>query len=90
MKHTRPHRGRNSHGRHVVLTGKLNGDLVALDGKSGKVLFHARVGGPIGGGLVTYAARSVQHVAVVSGFVGIFVPWHPRSAEAIQRSAFSG
>ena len=56
----------------VVLTGELNGDLVALDGKSGKVLFRGGVGGPIGGGVVTYAARNVQHVAVVSGFVGVF------------------
>lgn len=55
----------------VVLTGELNGDLVALDGKSGMVLFRRGVGGPIGGGVVTYIARNVQNVAVVSGFVGI-------------------
>ena len=50
----------------------MNGDLVALDGKSGKVLFRGGVGGPIAGGVVTYAARNIQHVAVVSGYVGVF------------------
>jgi glucose dehydrogenase len=56
----------------VVLTGELNGDLVALDGKSGKVLFRGDVGGPIAGGVATYVARNVQHIAVVSGYVGVF------------------
>src|SRR5579863_61715 len=54
----------------VVLTGELNGDLVALDGKSGKVLFRGDLGGPIAGGVATYVARNVQHIAVVSGYVG--------------------
>jgi alcohol dehydrogenase (cytochrome c) len=61
----------------VVLTGELSSDLVALDGKLGKVLFRGGVGGPIGGGVVTYAARNVQHVAVVSGFVGVFNTFAP-------------
>jgi len=56
----------------VVLTGELNGDLVALDGKSGKVLFRGEVGGPIAGGVATYVVRKVQHVAVVSGYAGVF------------------
>ncbi len=61
----------------VVLTGELNGDLVALDGKSGKVLFRGGVGGSIGGDVVTYAARGVQHVAIVSGFVRVFNSFAP-------------
>jgi alcohol dehydrogenase (cytochrome c) len=55
----------------------MNGDLVAMDGKSGKVLFRGGVGGSIGGGVVTYAARGVQHVAIVSGFVGAFDSFAP-------------
>ena len=61
----------------VVLTGELNGDLVALDGKSGKVVFRGNVGGPIAGGVATYVARNVQHVAVVSGYVGVFSFYAP-------------
>ena len=59
------------------LRGELNGDLVALNEKSGKVLFCGGVGGSIGGGVVTYAARGVQNVAIVSGFVGVFNSFAP-------------
>jgi alcohol dehydrogenase (cytochrome c) len=56
----------------VVLTGELTGDFVALDAKSGEVVFRENVGGPIGGGVVTYGARGIQNVAVVSGYVGVY------------------
>jgi alcohol dehydrogenase (cytochrome c) len=56
----------------LVLTGELTGDFLALDAASGKVLYRKNVGGPIGGGIVTYNAHNVQNVAVVSGFLGIF------------------
>jgi alcohol dehydrogenase (cytochrome c) len=56
----------------VVLTGELTGDFVALDARSGKVLYRENVGGPIAGGVVAYRARGVQNVAVVSGYVGVY------------------
>jgi alcohol dehydrogenase (cytochrome c) len=56
----------------VVLTGELTGDFIALDARSGKILLRANVGDPIAGGVVTYGARGVQNVAVVSGYVGVF------------------
>jgi alcohol dehydrogenase (cytochrome c) len=56
----------------VVLTGELTGDFVALDARSGKVLYRENVGGPIAGGVVAYRARRVQNVAVVSGYVGVY------------------
>lgn len=56
----------------LVFTGQLTGDFIALDAQSGKVLWRDNVGGPIAGGVVSYAAAGVQHVAVVSGFVGIY------------------
>ena len=36
------------------------------------MLFRGSVGGSIGGGVVTYAARGVQNVAIVSGIVGVY------------------
>jgi hypothetical protein len=36
------------------------------------VLLRSALGGPAGGGVVTYSADGVQNVAVVSGFVGIY------------------
>jgi alcohol dehydrogenase (cytochrome c) len=56
----------------VVLLGELNGDFIALNAKSGDVLFRANVGDPIAGGIVTYGAHGVQNIAVVSGYVGVF------------------
>ena len=56
----------------LIFTGELTGDLVALDARSGKVLLRRELGGPAGGGVITYSARGVQNVAVVSGVVGVY------------------
>ncbi|HXO84205.1 MAG TPA: PQQ-binding-like beta-propeller repeat protein, partial [Gemmatimonadales bacterium] len=56
----------------LVFTGELSGDLLALDARSGKVLLRSALGGPAGGGVVTYSAGGMQNVAVVSGFVGVY------------------
>jgi alcohol dehydrogenase (cytochrome c) len=56
----------------LIFAGELTGDLLALDARTGKVLLRSALGGPVGGGVVTYNARSVQNVAIVSGFVGIY------------------
>ena len=56
----------------LVFTGELNGTFEAFDANTGKVLYKHNVGGPGGGGLVSYAAGGTQYVAVVSGFVGLY------------------
>jgi alcohol dehydrogenase (cytochrome c) len=56
----------------VIFTGELSGDLLGLDARTGKVLLRSVLGGPAGGGVVTYTAHGVQSVAVVSGFVGVY------------------
>jgi alcohol dehydrogenase (cytochrome c) len=56
----------------VIFAGELTGDLLALDAKTGKVLLRRDLGGPAGGGVVTYSARGRQNVAVVSGLVGVY------------------
>jgi alcohol dehydrogenase (cytochrome c) len=56
----------------VVLTGEVTGDFIVLDARSGKILYRDNVGGPIAGGVITFSARGVQNVAVVSGYVGIY------------------
>jgi alcohol dehydrogenase (cytochrome c) len=56
----------------LIITGELSGDLLALDARSGKVLLRSDLGGPAGGGVVTYSARGRQNVAVVSGMVGVY------------------
>jgi alcohol dehydrogenase (cytochrome c) len=54
----------------VIFTGELTGDLLALDARSGKVLLRRDLGGPAGGGVVTYNARGRQNVAIISGMYG--------------------
>jgi alcohol dehydrogenase (cytochrome c) len=56
----------------LIFTGELTGDLLALDARTGKVLLRSPIGGPAGGGVVTYKARGEQNVAIVSGFVGVY------------------
>jgi alcohol dehydrogenase (cytochrome c) len=56
----------------LIFTGELTGDLLALDARSGKVLLRRQLGGPAGGGVVTYSALGKQNVAIVSGLVGVY------------------
>src|SRR5882724_10468231 len=56
----------------LIFTGEITGDLLALDARSGKVLLRHALGGPAGGGVVTYSAGGRQNVAVVSGMVGVY------------------
>jgi alcohol dehydrogenase (cytochrome c) len=56
----------------LIFTGELTGDLLALDARSGKVLLRRDLGGPAGGGVVTYSAGGKQNVAIVSGLVGVY------------------
>jgi alcohol dehydrogenase (cytochrome c) len=51
----------------VVLTGELTGDFVVLDARTGEVRYRFNTGGPVGGGIITYAVGGKQYVAVASG-----------------------
>lgn len=54
----------------VVFTGDLEGNLLAFDGASGKLLFQNKTAGPIGGGIVTYMIDGKQYVGVAAGMDG--------------------
>jgi alcohol dehydrogenase (cytochrome c) len=56
----------------LVFTGELDGTFEAFDANTGKVIYTHDVGGPVGGGVVSYSAQGKQHIAVVSGFVGLY------------------
>jgi len=51
----------------VLFTGELTGDFLALDAASGDVLYRFNTGGPMGGGVVSYAVSGKQYVAAASG-----------------------
>ena len=64
----------------LLLTGELTGDFVVFDARSGDVLYRFNTGGPVGGGIVTYAAGGKQYIAVASGSPSNF--WVERSPGA--------
>lgn len=52
----------------LVLTADVNGDLYALDAKTGQLLHRAKLGaGAIDGGVVTYDVNGKQYIAVAAG-----------------------
>ena len=51
----------------LVFTGDLDGNFLAFDAATGDILFKAKAGGPIGGGVITYTVDGKQYVAVAAG-----------------------
>ncbi len=64
----------------LVLTGDLNGDVLALDAESGSVLWRDSTGGAIGGGVISYQAGGHQRIAVAAGMTGRIWPVKPATA----------
>ncbi len=51
----------------LLLTGELTGDFLALDARTGDVLYRFNTGGSMGGGIVTYDVGGTQYIAAASG-----------------------
>jgi alcohol dehydrogenase (cytochrome c) len=51
----------------LVMTGDLNGDIMAFDAASGKMLHKIATKAPVGGGVITYQAGGKQRVAAAIG-----------------------
>ena len=64
----------------LIFTGELLGDFMALDGKTGEVLYRFNTGGRMNGGVITYAINGKQYVAVASGAANAFWSVPPGSA----------
>ena len=58
----------------LVFTGTSHGEFIALDARTGKVLYDHPMGKSVAGGVLTYAIDGKQYVALesamVSGFFG--------------------
>ena len=69
----------------IVLAGDLNGHLHAFDAKTGKHLMERAIGGPIGGGIVTYASTEggPQRIAIASGMASPIWPWKGGPAQIV-------
>ena len=52
----------------LVITGDVDGELIALDAATGAPLYRSNLGaGALDGGVVTYEAKGKQFVAVAAG-----------------------
>ena len=58
----------------VVYFGDVGGNFYVLDARNGKRLWGRKIGGAIGGGVITYTTRGVQRVAAAVGFTSILWP----------------
>jgi alcohol dehydrogenase (cytochrome c) len=61
----------------------MGGNFYALDASSGKRLWGRKIGGGIGGGVITYAVDGSQKVAVATGFTSILWPTEVVTAKIV-------
>lgn len=52
----------------------MGGNFYALNANSGQRLWGQKIGGALGGGVITYTASGEQKVAVATGFTSILWP----------------
>ena len=58
----------------VVFFGDMGGNFYAVDAADGRKLWGQKIGGAIGGGVITYAANGIQRVAVATGLTEVLWP----------------
>ncbi len=58
----------------VVFFGDMGGNVYALDAANGQKLWGRKIGGAVGGGVITYAVNGIQKVAVATGLTEILWP----------------
>jgi len=58
----------------IVFFGDMGGNFYAVDAATGQRLWGQKIGGAIGGGVITYTANGAQRIAVATGFTSILWP----------------
>lgn len=67
----------------VVFFGDMGGNFYALDAATGRKLWGEKIGGAIGGGVITYTADGQQKVAVATGLTEILWPTDITTAKVV-------
>ena len=65
----------------LVFFGDVGGNFYALDAATGQKRWGQKIGGAIGGGVITYTVNGAQKVAVATGYVSPAVPTEIRRAK---------
>jgi alcohol dehydrogenase (cytochrome c) len=58
----------------IVFFGDVGGNFYVLDAANGERLWGEKIGGAIGGGVITYTSNGAQKVAVATGFTSVLWP----------------
>ena len=58
----------------MVFFESYDGNFYALDATDGHKLWGQKIGGAIGGGVITYAVNGTQKVAVATGLTEVLWP----------------
>jgi alcohol dehydrogenase (cytochrome c) len=67
----------------VALFGDMGGNFYALDVASGQKLWGRKIGGAIGGGVITYMAKGKQKIAVAAGLTEVLWPTEITTAKVL-------
>src|SRR6201999_3756480 len=65
----------------VVFFGDMGGNFYAVDAADGRKLWGRKIGGAIGGGVITYSANGTQKIAVATGLTEPLWPTEVTSAK---------
>ena len=65
----------------LVFFGDMGGNFYALDAATGQKLWGKKIGGAIGGGVITYTVNGAQKVAVATGYISPAFPTEIRRAK---------
>jgi alcohol dehydrogenase (cytochrome c) len=65
----------------LVFFGDVGGNFYALDAATGQKLWGKKIGGAIGGGVITYTANGAQKIAVATGYISPAFPVEIRRAK---------
>jgi alcohol dehydrogenase (cytochrome c) len=65
----------------LVFFGDMGGNFYALDAATGQKLWGQKIGGAIGGGVITYAVNGAQKIAVATGYISPAFPVEIRRAK---------
>jgi alcohol dehydrogenase (cytochrome c) len=65
----------------LVFFGDMGGNFYAVDAETGEKLWGQKIGGAIGGGVITYTVNGTQKIAVATGYVSPAFPVEIRRAK---------
>ena len=58
----------------IVFFGDMGGNFYVLDTANGRKLWGQKIGGAVGGGVITYSVNGTQKIAVAKGLTEILWP----------------